>query len=417
MRKLATPRTGRTGGAWLAAGLLLAGSALLTPGAGDSGPSVVAEARAAEPAKFTAQVDRARIGLDDTIALKLNVQAEGQASVSQPTFDAPDFEVLNSFSSSFVESSYDQATNRWGVKNSQQLTRILRPKKPGNLRISHLRVTVDGHPQTAPDIVVQVSASGSAGGPQGLTAPLGRVQPQSPSTQARGRHAAHAPVFVRAEVDKDKVYKGEQVVVSYYLYRRVRAMNLNVTQFPTLNGFLREELEMPVMQPRLESEPVVIDGIRYERSLLARYATYPLQEGRLKIDPLGLKYNYFGEADSGAEGGDEDPFMNFFRQMAPREGMASSDPVFVQVQPLPAEGRPAHFSGESAISTSPRRWISMTSARESRSPSRSRSRAKGTWLRSSSPRRAGRPRSSTTTPKPRSTPARARRARRSSRSC
>ena len=51
-----------------------------------------------------------------------------------------------------------------------------------------------------------------------------------------------------AEIAKG-VQLGEQVIVSYYLYRRARAMNLQVTDFPMLNGFLREEMEMPVLQP------------------------------------------------------------------------------------------------------------------------------------------------------------------------
>jgi hypothetical protein len=67
-----------------------------------------------------------------------------------------------------------------------------------------------------------------------------------------------------------------------------------------------------------------------------------LHEGKLKIDPLGLKYTYY--AGGGNDDG-EDPFLQFFRQMTPREAYTASDPVMVDVQPLPTDGKPASFSG------------------------------------------------------------------------
>ncbi len=306
------------------------------------GGAVVASrsARADEPAHFSAQVDRLQIGQEDTVSLKLNVQANGNASISQPGFEAPDFEVVNSYDSNYVESYYDQANNSFGMKNTQQLTKVLRPLRSGTLRISHIRVSINGKAQTAPDIQIQVAPPG-AGTPAAPSS--GGVGGGGVGLRGAGKYNTKSQIFVRAEVDKDKVYKGEQVIVSYYLYRRVRAMNLQVQQFPTLSGFLREELEMPVMQPRLDSEPVVLDGVPYQRSLLSRYAVYPLKEGKLKVDAMGLKYNYF--AENGLTDDGEDPFLNFFKQLSPREGSAKSETVTVDVQPLPPESKPSSFSG------------------------------------------------------------------------
>lgn len=304
----------------------------------------MATAQADDKIRFTAQVDRRQISLDETVSLKLNVQAAGNGSIGQPKFDAPDFEVVNSFDTTYVESYYDQNTNQFGMRNTQQMTKVLRPLHAGSLRIGHIQVIVGGRSYGAPDILVDVRPSGAAQPPPGGGVPLSGGQNGGGVVLRRtGKANDQTGIFVRAEVDRDKVYKGEQVVVSYYLYRRVRAMNLQVSQFPTLSGFLREELDMPVMQPRLDSEPVVLDGVAYQRSLLARYAAYPLQEGRLKVDPLGLKYSYFG--GSGQADDSEDPFLNFFKQLAPREGTSQSEPIYVQVMPLPPEGRPANFSG------------------------------------------------------------------------
>lgn len=290
----------------------------------------------ADNAQFTALIDRNQIGLDESVSLKFSVQGEGTVSTNPPNYDAPDFQEVNSYDSSFVESTYDSASGQIVMKTTQMLTKVLRPLHTGQLKISHISAVVNGKTRSVPDILVQVTAGGSGTPPPshyggsglGLRGATKRTVPSN-------------TVFIRAELDKDKVYKGEQVIVSYYFYRRVRVLNIQVDKFPVLNGFLREEMEMPVMQPRLEVEAVVLDGVPYQRSLLARYAAYPLQEGKLDIDTMNLKYTYYaGATDDG-----EDPFMQFFKQLTPREGIAKSDPIAVNVLPIPADGRPPSFSG------------------------------------------------------------------------
>jgi hypothetical protein len=296
----------------------------------------VAQGALADEARFGAEVDRTQIGLDDTVSLKLSVQADGSVSTSPPTYVAPDFEEINSYESSFVESYYDSNTGRISMRNNQSLTKVLKPMKTGTLRISQIQISINGQRKKAPDIVIQVGSAGSG------TPPPRNYGGGGVGLRGATKRPASNTVFVRAEVDKDKVYKGEEVVVSYYLYRRVRVLNAQVDKFPMLNGFLREEMEMPVMQPRLEVQSVVLDGVPYQRSLLARYAAFPLQEGKLKVDPMGLKYTYY--AGSGNDDG-EDPFLQFFRQMTPRESSTSSEPIMIDVLPLPVEGKPASFSG------------------------------------------------------------------------
>jgi hypothetical protein len=295
-------------------------------------------ARAAET-QFSAELDQNSIGLDDTVSLKFTLKTDGGASASPPTFSAPDFDVVNSYDSNFVESYYDSNTGQFGMKNSQQVTKVLKPSREGDLRITRIQIRVNGQVKTAPDLVVHVGAAGA-----------GTPPPRTYGGSGVGLRGAGKPtadkVILRAEVDKSHVYKGEQVVVSYYLYRRVRMMNVQVDKFPQLPSFFREELEMPVMQPRMESESVVVDGVAYQRSLLTRYAAYPLQEGELTLDPMGIKYTYYADNNlNGLTDDGDDPIMNLFKQMAPREASIESQPVKITVVPLPLDGRPASFSG------------------------------------------------------------------------
>jgi hypothetical protein len=145
--------------------------------------------------------------------------------------------------------------------------------------------------------------------------------------------------MMRAELGKTKAYKGEQVVLSYYLYTRTQLFNLSASKFPVLNGFLKEELDLPI-QKRLDFEYVVHDGVEYRRALLASYALYPLQEGRLKIDSFGIKYDYMpgGELDSLGMG-------MLFGNRPVRSGQERSSELQLDVLPLPASGKPASFGG------------------------------------------------------------------------
>ena len=111
------------------------------------------------------------------------------------------------------------------------------------------------------------------------------------------------------------------------------------------------------MSQRLDSEAVTLKGEPYERTLLARYAAYPIQDGKLDIDSMSLKFNYFQKSSRGLFGND-DPFFSFFPQMAPKVAAGKSDLLSISVVPLPEAGKPSSFSGGVGRFTVVRhRWI------------------------------------------------------------
>ncbi len=295
---------------------------------------------------FSAELDRQEISTDESVSLKMSVTVEGDSNATQPHFLAPDFEVVNQFQSTFVQSYYENG--RFGMRNQNQLTKVLRPLKAGDLMIKGIQVSIDGKIHTSPDLRIRVvpgasSSGGSSGARSGAPTYRGsQAGGGNASSRITGKKTVGVNIFVRAEVDKDHAVKGEQVVVSYYLYRRVRVFNIQVEKYPVLPGFLREDMDMPILNQRLDSERVILDGVAFERSLLLRYAAYPLQEGKLKIDPLSLKYQHYTNTQSMDN---DDPFMNFFQQMTPHVGSSRSDTVAVEVTPVPEEGRPASFAG------------------------------------------------------------------------
>ena len=85
-------------------------------------------------------------------------------------------------------------------------------------------------------------------------------------------------VFIKAHINKTKLYQGEQLVVSYKLYSKINLANIDITALPELNGFWKEDVET-------SSRPSVkaIDGINYNVWEISRMIVTPQRSGVLKL--------------------------------------------------------------------------------------------------------------------------------------
>ncbi len=292
----------------------------------------------ASATSFKASVDRIEISQDESVSLKFIIEADSaNPSVDDLRYFAPEFDELNSYQSTSIQSIYQNG--KFEVQNQISVTKVLRPQKKGKFKISKMSVNVDGKRYTTNDLFVEVTASG------GGTPPDQRYQSRGTGLNAQ-KKTSRKSVFLKAEVNRSEVFKGEQMIVSYYLYRSVRVLDINVLKYPTLKGFLREDMEMPVLTNRHQWEAIQYEGNSYYRTLLVRYAAYPVKEGTLRIDPLSVKVSYFPTSARDRGGRlSNDPFMNFFNQLSPQISTKRSSFVNVNVLPLPSDGKPPSYRG------------------------------------------------------------------------
>ncbi len=274
-------------------------------------------------ATVQAVVDRAEVPLDESVSLKVTITGDSGDNPN-PRFEAPDFEIMNQFQSSRFSSVY--VNGKFENKSENSTTYVLRPLKVGALKIRN----ISNNSEKAPDITIQVIREDTY---------KKTVQGEAPSLKGDAKN-----FFVKAELNKTKIYKGEQIIVSYYLYRRTRAQVRDVMQYPSFQGFIREDLEMPILSGRPDFEAVNLGGIPFERALLARYAIYPIKEGKLTLDGFSVRVDYIPK-NNGSDDQMEDPFFQFFTQVTPRTGTSKSDPITLNVLPLPEEGRTGLFTG------------------------------------------------------------------------
>lgn len=312
----------------------------------DRGSLVVSALAAGQgEVEFNAQVDQNRIGLGETFALRLTITSTAGVSVSAPEFQAPDFAVISESSSVSMQSFYDSSRGGFNTQHRQQITKLLQPKKMGDLRISDIHVIANGKVLRSKDLTVRVGAAAQAPrGKYGSMPQSGGAPSADQDRLGRLEKAGVKPIFLQAEVDKTTGYRGEQIVVSYYLYHLVKIFNVLPERYPVLNGFLREDLDIPIAGQRVVGEAVTVNGVPYERALMAKYAAFPLETGERTIDTLALKVNYFSNSNRNLFQ-EDDPFYGFFQQMTPRVVRLQSDLIKIHVKDLPTEGRPADFSG------------------------------------------------------------------------
>ena len=88
-------------------------------------------------------------------------------------------------------------------------------------------------------------------------------------------------VFIKAHLNKSKIFKGEQIIISYKLYSRINLVNIEIDDLPELNGFWKEKIETS-SKHKTEN----INGIAYNVWEISKMALTPQRSGSLELDPM-----------------------------------------------------------------------------------------------------------------------------------
>lgn len=173
----------------------------------------------------------------------------------------------------------------------------------------------------------------------------GRITIRNIEARLGGKTLRHHPVslnvekekkalashFILAYPSKTEVFKGEAILLRYYLYYKTPTMGPEIREFPKLKDFTKRYLQdNPVV------ERVNYEGEIFDRVVLYTCVIFPDKLGTLKIDPLRVTVKY-PIADN------RDPFGGFNAKVGSKS--IASPVVDVIVKALPAENVPPHFTG------------------------------------------------------------------------
>lgn len=278
----------------------------------------------AQDVTFTAGVDHNPVAADERFTLEFTITTGGS---TPRNFRVPD---LSKF---LVLSGPNQSTSmqiiNGSVSSSQSFSYILQPREPGKFPIAPATIDVNGGQVRSNALEITVT-KGSGKKPQ-------QVQAQQDQSVNMGDN-----LFLRAVVDRARVYQGEQITVTYKIFTRARIVNYSINKLPTMTGFWGEDLQLP-QQVSLTNE--MVNGKQYQVGILKKTALFPTQSGTLEINPMELLCQV--QVQTRRRSNDifdqffNDPFFGAQTANVPLK----SEPVKITVLPLPQNPVPESFQG------------------------------------------------------------------------
>jgi hypothetical protein len=176
-----------------------------------------------------------------------------------------------------------------------------------------------------------------------ITVVKGTAKPKDEKSGGVSNSEIAENLFIRASIDKNKVYQGEQVTVTYKLYTRLNiASQMGVEKLPQYQGFWAEELGA---SQNVSFTTEVIDGKQFKVGVLKRAALFPTQSGKLEITPLELTIPIQIPKKKNPNNIWDDFFGDPFGSADIYEYKATSNILKLDVLPLPESNKPASFNG------------------------------------------------------------------------
>ena len=282
----------------------------------------------AQDIEVVAEVDRTRVREGQMVQLSIIVGGASSGQVSRP--DASrliDFDILGGPS---IASSFRWVNGR--TASSRTFTYTLRPRRTGRLRIPALGILHEGRTYRTKPIEVEVLPAGAPGPPGAGRQPPG-AQSRPPGPGLPGVAPEAPEVRLRVETDRRSVVVGEQITVRFLLASQTELLNYQLAENPTFPGFWTEDVDLP---ENLDMKRVRLDGELFTELTLMKKVLFPTTAGNLTIPAVAYRVQVRRRSQG--------PLESFF--FTPTETlMRSSQPLTIEVRPLPEEGRPPGFSG------------------------------------------------------------------------
>jgi hypothetical protein len=210
------------------------------------------------------------------------------------------------------------------VEASLAYNYLLQPRREGTFVIKPAVIVYNRKRFESNEVTLKVLAAGVTPG-----------QEQTPQEQSDTQKGEDRPVFLTAEIDKKKAYVNEQITLRVKFYHSVQLYSQPDYTAPQTTDFWAD-----IMEPQ-RSYYEVVNGQRY-KVIEINTALFPTRSGDLKIGPAMVTVTVPSKKRSRRR----DPFSVFDDFFFQGENVtARSKPLSVKALPLPADGRPADFSG------------------------------------------------------------------------
>lgn len=280
----------------------------------------------AEQTKFVMSAPNAvETGKQFRLTFTLNEQG---SNLKLPSNLTDNFDVL--MGPSTGQSTRMQTINgRTTTEVTFSYTYILRAKEVGTFEIRPASIEVDGDVYESNSLKIQVVKAQQ--NQQQPTAPQGGDSDSPQSVDLGGDN-----LFVRVEMNKRNVYRGEQIIATVKLYvsPEIPISGFDEVNLPTFEGFYTQNIEIP--QQINFTREVYNDRI-YQVGVLKKTVLFPQQNGKITVEPFSMSLLVQQRVRPRSF------FDDFFSGVRTVRATVTSDPVSVNVRDLPPE--PKNFYG------------------------------------------------------------------------
>lgn len=279
--------------------------------------------------KFTATASSSQVGTGEQFEVDFTVQGNGD------NFNPPDFSNFQ------VLSGPNMSQSMTSVNGSTTYTTgysyILSATKEGTFIIGPASINVNMRGLKSNPLTIKVVK----GQPVQQQAQQAQAQQQQVTGATVGNSQSIAKsLFIRAEVDKTRVYQGEQLTVNYKLYTRVAILGSGLDKAPDLNGFWNQDVMKNGQAVQWKVEDY--KGQRFNVATIKQTILFPEHAGDLTIDPISLTLSVRLQQPGSGDIFDQVFGGGGFKDINYK---VSSPPVIIHAMPLPEAGKPADFSG------------------------------------------------------------------------
>lgn len=222
--------------------------------------------------------------------------------------------------------------------NTQTYSFHLRAIKEGRFTMPQASITVDRKRITSEPCEINVVASSN--GSSSLSG-SGNISNNS-QTNDNAKE-----IFMEAVPSKKKVYIGEQLMLTYRLFYTIPISQLSVSKSPSYSGFWTKDVTSN--NGTLQQSSIMRDGKQYNVSTLQEMVLFPQKSGTLTIDPLDITcLAQIRQQRNRSQ--TYDPFEDFFGDVFGTsytnvKKEIKSQPINIEVMPLPTANKPQSFKG------------------------------------------------------------------------
>ncbi|MFH1809204.1 MAG: BatD family protein [Pseudomonadota bacterium] len=269
----------------------------------------------AQDLRYTVEPEASQVAVGQPFQVVCRISASSEIE----DIELPDLGELLQLGSSRSEGS--QVTISNGQLNvARQITIVLslQAEQPGRYTLGPGSARAGGQRVQSRAVIVEARGQARAG-----SSPAPATTPPSSEPLPQQGTQGFEKVFVALAVDQAQVVLGQQITATLTLYSRVDLSDIQNVRLPDFQGVVVEELDAP---RRVSGRPVLLDRKRYQAYRLRSLALFPTQAGLLQLPPASVVAVVGG---------------GFFN--AGQRAQLESEPVEVEVLPLPVEGRPPGF--------------------------------------------------------------------------